>query len=171
MSAYKINENQIGYPGPASATATVQGWPLGYNARGLDPTLGEAVFVYAQGNNVASAGALVKIINGSAVMAGTVNSASYGFPLGIACGALSATNLYGWVQVEGLCDFARGTNAAVAAGAPVYLQAGAGVIASAVVAGNQIVGMAVPVSYTSSQSASMTVQLNFPTQVGLTASL
>ena len=168
MSAYKFIDPVIGKDTPY-ATGTVQNWPLGQTAVAKDASLGFGEFVYLQGSTNAS-GALVQIQGGTGVVMSAALSAS-AFPLGVAGGAVSGTNVYFWAQVRGVCDFARGTNSAVAAGVPLYLHAGAGVIASAVAAGNRIQGAFAPVSYTSSQSNSMTVQLQYPTVAGLTASL
>lgn len=176
MSNYKMIEPMQGAPSPASATATVQQWPLGYEAKFVDiqsgtANVGAGVFVYAQGSNCTAIGQAVALNGNQAVLLAAANSASK-FPVGVAAGNLSATNVYGWVQVQGVADYVRGTNSAIAAGAPLYINAGtAGLIGSNVVAGNMVLGAVCPVSYTSSQSASMTVQLNRPIVVGLSASL
>lgn len=182
---FKIADPLIGAPLPVSETATYGTgstanppipFPLGISVRAVDANTGSAnigagVFVYARGSNVASIGQFVQLQGNSAVLAGTVNSASK-FPIGVAAGVLSATNVYGWVQVAGMCDYARGTDSSIAAGKPLYLAAGtAGYLVTNVVNGNQVLGVVAPVSYTSSQSQSLTVQLNYPKLPGLTASL
>lgn len=182
---FKIADPIIGAPIPVSETATYGTgstasppipFPLGVSVRAVDQqtgsaNLGAGVFVYARGSNVTTIGQFVQLQGNSAVLLGTVNSASK-FPVGVAAGNLSATNVYGWVQVAGLCDYARGTNSSIAAGVPLYVAAGtAGYLVTNVVNGNQVLGAVLPNSYTSSQSASLTVQLNYPKLPGLTASL
>lgn len=181
MSDFKIADPRIGVPQPVSATSTYATnelpFPLGMSARGIDQgsgtaaPLGAGVFVYARGSNVASRGQFVHLQGNSAVLLAAANSASK-FPVGVAAGVLSATNVYGWVQVQGLCDYARGTNSSIAAGIPLYIAAGtAGYLLTNNVAGNMVLGVVAPNSYTSSQSQSLTVQLNYPRVVGLTASI
>lgn len=179
ISQYKVIGPEVG--GVAvSDVDTFKRFPLGFEVRGWRQATGSAdsafgaeagVFKYAQGSNVSSAGQFVMHSAGSAVALAAANSASK-FPVGVACAALSATGVYGWVQVEGPCDFARGTNSSIAAGVPLYIAAGtAGYLVTNVVAGNQVLGVVAPVSYTSSQSQSLSVQLNRPFLVGLTASI
>lgn len=165
-----------------SLTATVQQFPTGYLAlaedrqtgalqSGRSNGLGVGEFVYCQGSNVTAIGQFVHISNNSAVLLAAGNSASF-FPAGLAAGNLSASNVFGWVQVAGLADYAKGTNSAIAAGVPLYIAAGtAGFLVTNVVAGNHVQGVVAPASYTSSQSNSLTVQLFNPFVAGLTASL
>jgi hypothetical protein len=168
-----IVEPNLGVPSPASATDSSQRWDLGARVKAKDyqtgtSNYGQAQFIYCQGNNVGTIGAVVKIINYSAVMGGTVNSNSFGFPVGVAAGLLSATNCYGWVQVEGLCDYARGINWEWVPGVALYFTNTAGVLvpAAASLAGNQILGMGAPVSYlTAGGNTKATVQLNNPIQL------
>jgi hypothetical protein len=127
-------------------------------------------FVYLRGSN-ATHGCLVYIDSVSAKAAGTAHTASVWPQMGIAAGALSATNVYGWVQVQGICDYAILTNTSMAAGAPVYLASTTGQIASTCGAtGYRVIGIAPVVSYTSANS-SVTVMLNYPQHVGATANL
>lgn len=181
MSAnFKIADPLIGVPLPVSETKTAATsnipFPLGMSVHAVDKqsgsgNLGAGVFVYARGSNVASVGQFVHLMGNSAVLLAAANSASK-YPVGVAAGVLSATNVYGWVQVQGLCDYARGTNSSIAAGVPIYICAGsAGYLVTNVVNGNQVNGAVLPNSYTSSQSQSLTVQLNYPRVLGLSASL
>jgi len=178
MSAYFVNSPFVS-PGPISATHTAPAAPIGMEVDGIDRTaatsggIAAGRFVYCRGSNVASVGAFVHINNGSAVMLAAANSGS-NFPIGVAAGLLSATNIYGWVQVQGRVDYARGTNVANTAGVPRYICAGtAGIVVSDVVAGNRIQGLNVPVaqSSTAGVSASGVYDLNRPFCAGLTASL
>lgn len=177
MSNYAIADDIIGVPGPVSVTGTVKLFDLGLELRGMDRATGKSsanvgggVFVYAQGSNVTAAGQFVMLSNNSAVLVASANSASF-FPLGVAAGNLSNASVFGWVQVEGICDYAQGTNSSIAAGVAYYLAATAGILNSVSAAGSRVLGIVAPNSYTSSQSASMTVQLNRPFIPGLTAGL
>ena len=171
MSDYKIVEPQIGAPSPASATATVQQWPLGYVARGEDfatgsARLGDGLFQYCIGASAGqpqSRGQLVQIRGYSAALAGTVNRLS-NFPLGLAAGPISGSNVYGWVQVRGLADYAKASNHDIAVGASAFVGSTTGMIATTQGAtGAAIYGIAFPISATSTQSQSITIDLNFPT--------
>lgn len=176
------NDRGLGAAAGMSLTATVQQFPIGYTALAEDRQTGAGVsgrsnglgigeFVYCQGNNVTALGQFVHINNNSALVLAAANSASF-FPVGLAAGNLSATNVFGWVQIAGLADYAKGTNSAIAAGVPLYVAAGtAGFLVTNVVAGNHVQGVVAPASYTSSQSNSLTVQLFRPFLAGLTASL
>lgn len=186
-ASFVIADPFLGNPVPVSATATVQKWPLGLVARAVDQQSGAyatasnastassanttnnqspgGMFMYCQGSDVASVGQAVHISNGSAVQLATANTGSF-FPIGVAAGLLSASNVFGWVQVQGFCDYAKFTNSSVAAGARLYPAAGtAGVIGTVSNAGAWIVGMVAPNSYTSSQTSG-TVWLNWPFQIG-----
>lgn len=173
MSLYKIIDPHIGALAVSDTHSTPQ-FPLGYFARAKDMSSGTAPaqgagFVYIQGSNASSVGVFVAISGNQAVLAGTVNSTSPS-PVGVAAAILSATSVYGWAQVQGLCDFARGTNSSVAAGGPVYVAAGtAGIAGSVSALGNRIIGACFGASYTSSQSNSMSVYLMFPCVNQLTA--
>lgn len=178
MANYVIVDPVIGAPSPASQTDTTQRWALGLEVRGTDAQsgtaqLGGGVFVYVKGysaNQPQSAGQLVQFVgNNSVQLAGTVNTAS-NMPVGLACGAISASNVYGWVQVQGLADNARISNHDVAVGASAYVASTTGLVATTQGAvGARVVGMYFPVSATSTQSLSVTVSLNRPTMLGVTA--
>lgn len=166
---YKVVDDFLVGPSALSDTQSSKQFPLGIPVKAVHTNGSFAEFVYAQGSNVASAGQFVHLFNGSAVLLASANSASYA-PIGVAAGALSATNAYGWVQVRGYVDYAKGTNSAVAANVAMYLGATAGQLASNVGIGSKVQGVFVPTSYTSSQSQSFTVLLNYPTVQGVTAS-
>lgn len=164
MSNYQFIEPGAGFPG-VSASGTVQLMRLGLIAGALDPTLGYAEFVYAQGAaaSAPTAGDWVLMSGFSAGQAVSGNTASQGF-VGVAPAALSATNVFGWVQVMGVCDYAKGTNASIAAGVPLFVGTGAGrANSTASAAGFRIDGAwNNVVSYTSSQSNSLTAMLYYP---------
>jgi len=184
MSLYKI-EDPILAGAPVAVTqvdSSTPRFPLGLIARGEDKTSGTArigagQFVYLQGSNAASVGMFVNYSANQAVLVGTGSTSSPG-PLAVVCAVLTATSHYGWAQVQGLCDFARGTDSSVAAGAGVYIPAatdGIGVGPAATSDGVVLLGARVRnacfnASYTSSQSLSQSLYLMFPYVGGLTAS-
>lgn len=165
MSNFIAVDNNIGSPTPVSNTNSVQQFPLGKEINCVDwgsgatsALMGGAKFVYCQGSNVASIGQFVHISNGSAVLLASANS-TVGLRVGVAAGVLSASNAFGWVQVEGKGDYGRGTNSSIAAGQPLYLAGTSGILISASAAGSRVDGIVCPVSYTSSQSAALTFQI------------
>jgi len=170
---FKIVEPTVGDLVPVTATGTVPLYPLGYIARAADlqtgtTNVGAGQFMYMKGNNVTAIGQMVALSNGSAVLAGTVNSLSLN-NVGFAAGNLSATSVYGWVQVQGFCDYALGTNQSIEAGKPLFVVAGtAGLIGSAGVQGLRVVGAVASNSFTSSQT-SVSLYLNFPYLIGSAA--
>lgn len=175
MSKFMVVDPFIGNPTPVSNTATLQQFAIGLIARAEDKLSGASSlyrgageFIYCQGSNVTAIGQFVQVSNGSAVLLASANSGS-AFPIGVAAGNISATNVFGWVQIGGICDYAQGTNSSIAAGVPLYLAATAGIINSVSALGSRVQGVVAPNSYTSSQSASLTVQLFRPFIPGLTA--
>lgn len=179
MSSYIIADPLIA-GGVASATGTSQLAPLGYRARALDNATGgtsvnhgAAEFVYCRGSNVTAIGQFVHVSGGasggvSAVLLASGNSTVF-WPIGVAAGNISATNVFGWVQVWGVCDYATASNTSVAANAYIALGSTAGQVGSVTALGSRINGIAVPVSFTSSQT-SLTVFLDNPKIIGVTAS-
>lgn len=166
---------------PVSVTETSQRFDLGIEVRAVDRQTGKTsqnagagVFVYARGSNVTAAGQFVHLSQSvgaggqSAVLLASANSTCW-WPIGVAAGNLSATNVFGWVQVVGLCDYALVSNTSVAANAYIALGSTAGQVGSVTALGSRIAGIAVPNSFTSSQT-SLTVLLNRPMLIGLTAS-
>lgn len=178
MSDYRIIDPIAGYPAITQVDTAPQ-LPLGFEVEARDIKAstsgggGYGKFQYVRGSNCGSSGAFVHIINGSAVLLAAANSAS-AFPIGVACQTLDATSSYGWVQVQGRVDYARGTNTSNAQGVQRYICAGTpGIVVSNVVAGNRIQGLYVPAdqSNTGSVSASGVYDLNRPFCAGVTASL
>lgn len=188
MSNYVFAEPQLGIaPTPMSATYTFATsasvyptFPLGYELRAEDwqsgstPSLGAGVFVHVVGNSAGapqSAGQLVLIQGNSALLAGTANQGS-NFPIGLAAGAISASNVAGWVQIQGYADYAKISNHSVGVGASAFVASTTGLVATTQgAAGAQIKGIAFPMSVTSAQSQSVTLYLNRPFVVGVSANL
>lgn len=197
MANFKIdNDPLIGVPTPVTVTATYATgtagnppYPLGLHAEGRDynssgANMGAGVFQFCRGSDVTAAGQFVHIIGNSAVQLAAANSASK-FPIGIACGALSATNVYGWVQVAGLNDSgslsasgtsgAAGNNLWIAADTDsgqgyVQFSTGTGTQTPAPL-GNLIHGVCPTAAVASDAQALGTVYLNYPMVIGLTASI
>src|ERR1700742_2259736 len=133
MSKYMIIDPFIGNPSPASATATSQQFALGLIARGEDKLTGASSLYRGAGEFVYAQGSNVASV-GQFVMLSN-NSAV------LLASANSASAF------------------PIAAGVPLYLAATAGYVNSVAGAGSRVQGVVAPVSYTSSQSASLTVQL------------
>lgn len=169
MSNYYAVNPLIGAPTPVTATASSPQFPIGLEVQAVDKNAvtsaggAAGVFVYARGSNVASAGQFVHIVNGSAVLLASGNIAS-AYPVGVAAGALTATNVYGWVQVAGRVDYAKCTNHSFAAGIPLFFASTAGYIGSVSGAGSRLFNIVAPVSnHSSLSSGAMTFDLNRPT--------
>lgn len=162
MSAYKFISP--GAMQPIDSPSTVQNHPLGYRAGAVDPTLGYAEFQYVQGStNAAGLPVFIQGNTAKALASGT-NFGSAG-PVGVAPAALSNTNVYGWAQVYGLCDFAV-INGAAAVGnqlqAGSALASGFGTLAAAsAVQANLVFNAAVASSCSASTTAGV-VFLNYP---------
>lgn len=174
MASSYVVVNSIGAVSPVSVTETSKRFALGLEMIAVDNqtgassvNVGAGRFVYCQGSNVTAVGQFVHISSNSAVLLAAANSTCE-FPVGVAAGNLSATSVFGWVQVQGLCDYAKGTNSSIAAAQQLYIAAGtAGFLVTNVVTGNRVQGVAAYASYTSSQSNSLSVQLQYPRIVGV----
>lgn len=115
MSAYQFIQPGAGFQG-VSNTGTVQNLRLGFIAGAVDPTYGYAEFMYVQGASASAptAGDLCLVQGGVAQQAVSGNTASQGV-IAFAPAALSATNVYGWVQVYGVADYCKLATAATGA--------------------------------------------------------
>jgi len=124
-----------------------------------NPGLGYARFVYVQGSNIGSSGMVAMIVPQTVPGTNVVYQAqactaatNSQWPVGVAAAVLNATSQYGWVQIEGICDFVRFTNSSIAAGIPLYQGATAGILHSATADGSYYRGITPVQSYTSSQT-------------------
>jgi hypothetical protein len=173
------------YPGEpggyVSVTGTSQQWQLGDTVQAIDfgttatqstsinppYDCGAGIFQYGVGYSVSapqSRGQLVQLIGNSVKLMGS-GSSLVNLPLGIAAGPISASNVYGWVQVRGMLDYGRlDQNADVTAGTSAFIGSAAdGCIASTQTAtGNALLGVHFPVSIGGASSNSATLFLNFP---------
>jgi hypothetical protein len=161
-------------------TAAKPPFPFGLQVRAFDNGTGTArtaagVFQFAHGYSTASSaarGQFVQIRGNSAwiLLAAQSNTMA---PVGVAAGDLSNTNVWGWVQVQGIADYCTYAGSDVPAGKPQFVAAATGgIVLSNQVAGNQVYGVYAPVSLNSTGSAlnKGTYQLNYPFLAGLTAS-
>jgi hypothetical protein len=173
MSDYVILSPFVA-PGPVTEVHTAPRAAIGLEVDAVDrapgtDNVGAARFVYARGSNMASNGQFCHLINGSAVLLASANSGSK-YPIGACVGALSATNLYGWVAVQGRVDFMRGTNTAPSSGVPYYFNGTAGQVATNVGVGSQIQGIVGVPGQTNtvvSSAGSYKYDLNRPFCLGL----
>jgi hypothetical protein len=162
-SAYEFISPGAGFPG-VSDTGTDCRQRLGLIADAFDPTYGVGKFMYVQGAaaSTLAAGEVGILSNYSAGQAYSANTASHGI-MGIVPAALSATNVYGWMQIEGVVDYAKFTNTTAAAGLPVYIGSTAGRLHVAESAtGFQVEGAWISQYSATSNSNSGIVQLYYP---------
>jgi hypothetical protein len=157
----------------ATASGILPAAPFGMEARFRDvqtasTNAGACVAVYCQGSNVTAAGQFVQIVNNSAILLNSANSASF-YPIGIAGAPMTATNVGGWVGVVGKFDNGAFTNVSFAADARVAFASTAGQIGSVTALGSRIQGIVLPNSFTSADTY-LTVQLARPFAIGITGS-
>ena len=151
-----------------ACSGTVQLWPLGYVAKARDPNLGYGEFVYCVGAaaSAPTAGDFVLLNAGwTAQQVASGNTASLG-PCGVAMAALSATNVYGWVQVQGLNNFCNlGTQGVGTLATPVCIGSTAGRAQTTAGATGYVIGGAYiggTANYSTTNSNSALVQLMYP---------
>lgn len=178
MSDYNIVSPFVQY-GPVTQTFSSPVCAIGLEVDAVDRAASTASggaagrFVFCRGSNLASAGQFCHIVNGSAVLLASANSAS-AYPIGCAPAALTATNVYGWVQVQGRVDYARGTNTAPVSNVPAYFGAVAGQIVSNAGNGSRINGVVGVPGQTNTATASggyYQYDLNRPFPAGPAVSL
>ena len=166
MANFRLVEPQFGMA-PVTQTDTVQRWPLGYLARAEDKVsassnmgVGEFVYCKAAGASFAAAGDFVFVAGNSVRQIGSASS-QINYNMGVAAGAFSASNVYGWVQVKGFCDNANLENATVAPGASAFIGSNTdsfGQVASTQTAtGHALLGVHFPNSVGSNTSAGIVV--------------
>ena len=166
MATYKIVGAGEGWPAVTQtgtyATSTNVYPPLKFGQKvvAYDGTFGRGEFVFVYGSNV-TAGNLCQItgLSYGARVAGS-GTASFG-PLGFAPAAMSATNVWGFLQIAGVFDSAS-HSAAAAAGVAIKMGTIAGAIDSVTASNDtfQIFGMYNAASNTASNAAS--VMLSYP---------
>lgn len=166
-SAFQFCTPGAGYPG-VSNSGTDQLLDLGFVAGAKDPTYGYAEFMYVRGASAstAAAGNLVILSGHSAGQAVSGKTASQGV-MGIVPAALSATNVFGWMQIAGICDYAKASNTSAAAGVPLFIATTAGLVHGTASATGFMVENAWFSQYSATaNSNSVIVKLNYPTFAG-----
>lgn len=162
-SNFVFLDHNIGLDSP-TATGTDKLWPLGITAQAKHDTLGVGEFVYVQGSTHA-AGMPVIIQGGTAkALATAVNNGSAA-PVGIAPSAMTATNVYGWVQVRGMLDYGVAA-VALAVGNQMLVPVNATSGISTAAAGSAAVALRImnitPVSSASASTTAAVLALNYP---------
>lgn len=169
-SNYQWLEPAAALPG-VSVTATSQAVRLGLIGGAYDPTYGYAEFIYCCGASASAptAGDGVMILQPgfSAIQLASGNTASQG-EVGIAVAAMSATNVFGWVQIYGIADYAKmGTQGTAANGLPVVIGTTAGRLQSTAGATGYIInGLKVAQYSTTANSNSAILNLAWPVYDG-----
>jgi hypothetical protein len=195
---FKIVDPGIGNQ-PVTLTQTVKQFPLGLEVQAIDMATGSAAtgsgnlgcarFVYCVGSAAsgASRGDLVFRFGNSIQKAGPASTATMA-DLGIAAGDVSNSNVYGWVQIGGICDYAKMENATtdtylangVAATAFVGSASDGCMNTTQTAAGHAIMGVGFPYGsvvlsgassvWSTASFSNMTVQL-FRPRMGMTSAL
>jgi hypothetical protein len=160
-----------GLPGTnQTASTSPPGVRPGFIADAVDPNYGCGQFMWVAGASASTAasGDAVMLMNGgqNAMQLVSGNTGSKG-PVGIACGNISATNVSGWVQIQGFCDIAKLHTAGTASAPGVVLQVAttAGRLqTTASAAGFVIAGMVIGsgLTATSAQSDACSIYMNYP---------
>jgi hypothetical protein len=166
MATYKIVNPGEGWPAVtqtgtyATSAGVVPPLRFGQVVQAVDASFGMGEFMFVSGSN-ATAGNLVRIngVNGGAIVAGSATLTAG--PLGFAMADMSATNVWGFVQIRGVFDSASHSDAA-ANGAALKMGAADGAIdvRSASNDTYEIFGAYNASSNTASNAAS--VMLDFP---------
>jgi hypothetical protein len=169
--AYTFLDPKIGVDAAVSATATFGTagtdaklkWPLGFPAAAVDSTFGYGEFVYVAGGASIAAGNAVVFRGFSVSQLATASNGSAG-RVGVAYGAISASNVAGWVQIRGFATPVT-ISSAHTLGDLCKIGSTAGCIerspAASVAVANQIYGMFVA-SASSASNAAAVVALDYP---------
>lgn len=167
-SAYQFLEP--GFPGLSATVSGTPAQPLGIVAGARDASFGYAEFMYVRGAaaSAPTAGdACLVIGNFQAQQVVSGNTASQG-PIVIAPAALSNTNVFGWAQWYGVCDYANmGTQGTAAVGLPVVIGTTAGRLQTTAGATGFIInGLKISQYSTTANSNSGVLFMNYPVYDG-----
>jgi hypothetical protein len=129
-SSYQFIEPGGAFPGISNTVSGTGAIALGVIAGAVDPTYGYAEFIYVRGASASTGAAgdacMIMQPGYSAMQLASGNTASQG-EVCILPAALSNTNVFGWAQVYGVCDYAKlGTQGTGADGLPVVIGTTAG---------------------------------------------
>lgn len=103
---------------PIAETSTVKNHPIGTIVRGVDPTYGEAEFIYLLGVASTAVGSLVTytVVSGLTVLAAVGTNKPQ--PIAVAMSANGA-GAYGWYQISGVAVMKKTCTVSLAANAAV----------------------------------------------------
>lgn len=113
---------------PIAETSTVKNHPIGTIVRGVDPTYGEAEFIYLLGVASTAVGSLVTYTISSGLTVLAAVGAFKPQPIAVAMSANVASQ-YGWYQISGVAVMKKTCTVSLAANAAV------GVLTTGLVAG------------------------------------
>ncbi len=167
--AYIIDEPNV-VPQGIAETSTTQNHAFGKLVRAKDPTYGEAEFAYVKGVSGGLTGLMAYYVlsTGATALTTTSGVVNAGAPIGIFMSDLSATTIFGWIQVSGDAVIKKTAVKVDPAGVTsVYLSATAGRVMQTSVAGRQLLGArwAATTTVTSTTSTAV-VTLERPHQQG-----
>lgn len=125
---------------PIADTSTTKKHPLGTIVRGVDPTYGEAEFIYLLGVDSTVVGSLVKYnaTTSQTALLSVTNGKNKGVPVAVAMSANVSTQ-YGWYQISGNAVIKK-TTVAVTPQVPIFISATDGRMKVLASAGQQILG-------------------------------
>jgi hypothetical protein len=156
--AYSFTEARIGLQ-PIATNSTVKNHALGTIVRAMDPTYGEAEFIYLAGvtGTVAGSWVVYDDLDGATKLL----AASHVGPVAIAMSA-NVGSEYGWYMISGKHSAAQAwASLSLATGAILYGNASAGTVDDAVVSGDRIYRATVDVAKVTAV-ATVAVTINRP---------
>lgn len=157
--AFAPNSQLLGLPTDLSTVDTSQKWPLGTIIKAVDPTYGEAEFIYLKGVTSNVAGMLLSYdVTFTAALHTTELDKSRA--IAVSMGAFDASAEYGWAQISGSASVKKANSVSFAAGAGL---AGGSGLAIAVVSGLILNGALVSiVASAKSDVTTVRVMINRP---------
>lgn len=114
--------------------------PLGTIVKGVDPTYGEAEFIYLKGVDSTVVGSVVtyNTTTYQTALVTVANGKNKGLPIAVAMSA-NVSSKYGWYQISGNAVVKK-TSVAVTPAVPIFISATSGRIKVLASAGQQILG-------------------------------
>lgn len=111
--AYTISTPLVGAQ-PIAVTDTTQNHAVGTIVRGVDPTYGEAEFIYLKGVASTAVGSIVTYNTSSGTTALAPVGTNKPQPVAVAMSA-NVANQYGWYQISGIAVVAKSATVSLAA--------------------------------------------------------
>ena len=115
--AYTISTPLVGAQ-PIAVTDTTQNHAVGTIVRGVDPTYGEAEFIYLKGVASTAVGSIVTYNTSSGTTALAPVGTNKPQPVAVAMSA-NVANQYGWYQISGIAVVAKSATVSLAAGVAI----------------------------------------------------